>query len=472
MAMEFVEYIFSLPPFILIIYFFVTGSIFGSFANVVIHRTLRMIQEEEEREKRYVISEKPKVQHVNVWTPASAGVTVDEGVGNDEKEAKNEDRLKEAPPDSVLESGSDHITVNQQTPPTDSTDSEISPEADSQSQDFPPISLKERFTDRIMQHVEFFYCLFIFCVKKPIRFVWRWILSALRFFRKGKKQKKDRLSFSQANLLKWWRLVFRVKTREQNSAPLNPKERDGLERDEINNPPSTEKEESFPLDLMGHSRCPHCNYKIPFYLNIPILSWFFLRGCCRNCQAGIPFRYPLVEFLMACLFTGLFVLMGWKWFLLEALIFVFGLVVVSFIDWERMILPSFFTLPGIYLGLIGGFLNPERAFSSALIGWLVGGFILWLSGYLYFKIRNQEGMGDGDVSLMGWIGAVLGWKSISFVLIISCFFGVVFGIWGILRDRKDARTPFPFGPCLAAGAVCYIFIQFFASDILRVFSPF
>ena len=395
--MGFVEYILSLPPFILIIYFFVTGSIFGSFANVLIHRTLRMIQEEEEREeKKSRLSEK-------------------EQSGTDQESLLSENDLK-----GQLLNESDNIHPE---------DSKTRSEENNPLQEFLPLSLKDRFMDRISQHLEFFYCLFLFCVKKPLQFVYRWIL----FFIKS----------------------------------LRNKNRD----DEKNISHSSETEESFPLDLMGHSRCPHCNYKIPFYLNIPILSWFFLRGRCRSCQARISFRYPLVEFLMACLFTGLFVLVGWKWFLLEALIFVFGLVVVSFIDWDRMILPSFFTLPGIYLGLIGGFLNPERAFSSSAIGWLAGGFILWLSGYLYFKIRNQEGMGDGDVSLMGWIGAVLGWQSISFVLICSCFFGVIFGIGSILRNRTDTRTPFPFGPCLAVGAVCYLFIQFLAPDILRLFSP-
>ena len=231
------------------------------------------------------------------------------------------------------------------------------------------------------------------------------------------------------------------------------------------------EEEGFSLDLMGHSRCPHCNYKIPFYLNIPILSWFFLRGLCRNCQGKISFRYPLVEFLTACLFAGLFALIGWKWFLLEALIFVFGLIVVSFIDLKKMILPSFFTLPGVYIGLAGGFFNPERAFSTAVLGWLSGGFILWLSGYLYFQIRNREGMGDGDVSLMGWIGAVLGWRSIAFVLIFSCFLGVLAGMWVIFRKNQSAATPFPFGPCLAVGAVSYIVLYFSFPEILHIFFP-
>lgn len=444
--MDFVEYVLSLPSFILIVYFFVTGSIFGSFANVLIHRTLRMIQEEEERE-----GEK---------SPLS---------GEEQSRTDQESPLSESDSKGQPLNESDTIHPG---------DSKTHSEDNNPLQGVSSLSLKDRFMDRISQHLEFFYCLFLFCVKKPLQFVYRRILFFIKFLQSLNQEKGKQFSFFNRffvfwikNPLKAFWFVCRVNILPQDLISLNLKEHPNRESDEKNKPHSSEQGESFPLDLMGHSRCPHCNYKIPFYLNIPILSWFFLRGRCRNCQAGISFRYPLVEFLMACLFTGLFILVGWKWFLLEALIFVFGLVVVSFIDWDRMILPSFFTLPGIYLGLVGGFLNPERAFSSAVIGWLAGGFILWLSGYLYFKIRNQEGMGDGDVSLMGWIGAVLGWQSISFVLICSCFFGVIFGIGSILRNRADTRTPFPFGPCLAVGAVCYLFIQFLAPDILRLFSP-
>ena len=469
--MGFIEYILSLPYLTLVIYFFVTGSIFGSFANVVIHRTLQMIQKEEERES--VVSSKTEARGDDL-PPASTGVRSDAGAASDAKriisgaEMEKNGGGSEGDSPSFLEDSSDRTTVNEQAA---STDSKTLSEAIDDFYESPPITLKERFADRIMQHVEFFYCLFIFCVKKPVRFVWRRLLSVIKLLRKKRKQKNPSSSSYDSSLTAG-ELDHHVKSPASNFTSLHSNGKAGSEQDKTSRPHSTEKEESFPLDLMGRSRCPHCNYKIPFYLNIPILSWFFLRGRCRNCQVRLSFRYPLVEFLMACLFAGLFVLVGWKWFFLEALIFVFGLVVVSFIDWDRMILPSFFTLPGIYLGLLGGFLNPERAFSSALIGWLAGGFILWLSGYLYFKIRRQEGMGDGDVSLMGWIGAVLGWKSISFVLIVSCFFGVVFGFWGMLRNKKDARTPFPFGPCLAVGAVCYLFIQLLVPDFLRLFSPF
>ena len=337
----------SAKPYV-VCYFFIFGAVFGSFANVVIYRTLQMIKEEEEKGEPSLSSDQKPLE----------------------------------------------------------------------------MTFKSFFKDRAEQHFYLFYSF--------LKWLWDSALKLPRAFFSlfGKKSASSRRADKEASI-----------------PPLFP-------------------------NLMGHSRCPHCRYKIPFYLNVPVLSWFFLLGRCRNCGEKISFRYPLVECLTGCLFAGLFALMGWKWFLLESLVFVFGLIVVSFIDWERMVLPAFFTLPGLYLGLVGGFFNPERDFSSAFIGWLLGGLILWLSGYFYFQIRKREGMGDGDISLMAWIGSVLGWQSLSFVLITSCFFGILVGGWGIWRNKQSSRAPFPFGPCLALGAVCCIFLQFLAPGAVKILSPF
>lgn len=118
---------------------------------------------------------------------------------------------------------------------------------------------------------------------------------------------------------------------------------------------------------------------------------------------------------------GLFVLayhfVGYNWYLLEVLILFFGLVTVSFIDLDHFILPDVFTLSGVVIGLIGAALSPEREFLDALFGVLLGGGFLWTIAYLYLLLRKQEGMGGGDIKLLAWIGAVLGWKSIAFVII-------------------------------------------------------
>lgn len=205
------------------------------------------------------------------------------------------------------------------------------------------------------------------------------------------------------------------------------------------------------------SRCPSCKKAIPWYLNIPVLAWVFLRGRCQQCGTRISFRYPLVELIMGCLFAGLFLKVGMSWLLLEYLIFGFGLVVVSFIDFDHMILPDVFTLSGIVLGVVGALLNPERTVSSSLLGVLMGGGFLWAVAYIYIALRKEEGMGGGDIKLLAWIGAVLGWTAIPFVILISSVLGSMVGLVFAIRNPRGLRSSLPFGPYLALAALLYIF---------------
>ena len=227
------------------------------------------------------------------------------------------------------------------------------------------------------------------------------------------------------------------------------------------------------FDIMQRSYCPSCHYQIPFYLNIPIFAWFLLRGHCANCSNKISFRYPFVEFLMALVFTLLFLSLGWKWFLLEALIFSFMLIVSCMIDWEKMILPDSFTLLGMVIGLLGAYLNPERAFQEAFLGVLLGGGSLLLISYLYYVFRKREGLGGGDIKMMAWIGAVLGWEALFFVLMFSCLLGTFIGIGIILQSNKKIfETALPFGPYLALSAFLYILLKENFLEFLEMFLLF
>lgn len=205
------------------------------------------------------------------------------------------------------------------------------------------------------------------------------------------------------------------------------------------------------------SRCPHCQTPIKWYDNVPILAWFYLRGKCRKCHSRVSWRYPFVEALMAVAFLTTYHFVGWNWFLLEALYLVFALITVSMIDIDHFILPDVFTLSGIVIGLLGAMLNPERSFVDALLGVFLGGGFLWAIAYFYYVIRKEEGMGGGDIKLLAWIGAVLGWKAIPFVIISSSLIGSLGGGLAALRQRKGLKTVIPFGPYLALGALIFLF---------------
>lgn len=224
--------------------------------------------------------------------------------------------------------------------------------------------------------------------------------------------------------------------------------------------------------VLGRSQCRNCNQKIAWYDNIPVISWLVLRGKCRNCKKNISWRYPAVEILMSVAFALVFFTIGWSWFLLEALIFVFGLIVVSFIDFDHMILPDSFTLSGIVIGLLGSLINPERDFWPALLGVLVGGGVLWFIAYLYWALKKEEGMGGGDIKLLAWIGAVLGWSAIPFVIMTSSLMGSFIGIIVALNSKKGFKQTIPFGPYLALAAILYLVGGQALSDwYLQLFIP-
>lgn len=135
------------------------------------------------------------------------------------------------------------------------------------------------------------------------------------------------------------------------------------------------------------SHCPHCGYAIPWYLNIPLVTWIYLRGKCRNCGAPISVRYFLVELLTALLFLFCWLTYG-HYSAAVAVVFCIllaGLIVATFIDFEHLIIPDEITLGGIVVGLLASFLVPELhntgnsalALQRSFIGVLVGAGVIY-----------------------------------------------------------------------------------------------
>ncbi|OQW47313.1 MAG: peptidase A24 [Proteobacteria bacterium SG_bin7] len=223
------------------------------------------------------------------------------------------------------------------------------------------------------------------------------------------------------------------------------------------------------------SYCYSCKELIRWYDNIPILSWFILRGKCRSCQASYSFRYPLVEFLTALLFCLVYMrfsegkIINLRVF--EYIFFVWALVVVSMIDFDHMILPDVFTLSGIVVGLVFSIFSPDRSFWEAFGGVLFGGGIFWLISYMYYIWRGEDGIGGGDIKLSAWIGAVLGWKAIPFVVLSSSILGSVVGLILVFKTKAGWKLKIPYGPYLALGAVLYLFCEEFGMSFLNIFFP-
>ena len=226
------------------------------------------------------------------------------------------------------------------------------------------------------------------------------------------------------------------------------------------------KGESF---VSPRSHCPDCKTEIPFYLNIPIVSWLWLRGKSKCCGKKISFIYPFVEALTAFLFLVSYLKFGWTFTCLEMCVFLTLAIPCFFIDLEHYLLPDILTFPGMGLALLGSFYAPNRSFLSSISGLILGGGFFWLLSWLYEKTRKKEGMGFGDVKLMAWLGALGGLGSLGFIIFSSSFLGAFVGIFVIVFFKGTKDTALPFGPFLILSALAY---YFFSSTITQIFGAF
>jgi leader peptidase (prepilin peptidase)/N-methyltransferase len=205
------------------------------------------------------------------------------------------------------------------------------------------------------------------------------------------------------------------------------------------------------------SHCPSCGEGIQFYDNIPVLSYFWLRGRCRACRSPIPWRYPVVETVNAAGYLAILWFFGPGWqAALYALLFS-ALLVVAGTDLTHKIIPNVITLPGIVVGLIGAITVLPVGRLNAVLGVLIGGGILWVLAWASPYLFGKEGMGGGDIKLMAMIGAFLGWKLALLTIMIGSLTGSVIGI-GLIGFRVIKRDEYiPFGPFLVLGALVSMF---------------
>jgi leader peptidase (prepilin peptidase)/N-methyltransferase len=213
------------------------------------------------------------------------------------------------------------------------------------------------------------------------------------------------------------------------------------------------------------SFCPRCRTPIKFYDNIPVISYLLLRGRCRKCGQPIAARYPAVELLTGLLFFALAVKFGLSWEFLRGLLLTGFLIVLSFIDLERQIIPDVISLPGIGAGLVSSLLVPGailpqlRGLIPALLGGAVGALLIWGAGWVWLKLARREGMGGGDIRLAALIGTFLGWQQTLFViLLLGPLLGILLGGGAaLIRRRRVLGRQIPFGPFLAMGAMVALF---------------
>jgi leader peptidase (prepilin peptidase)/N-methyltransferase len=205
------------------------------------------------------------------------------------------------------------------------------------------------------------------------------------------------------------------------------------------------------------SGCPSCDLPIRWYDNLPLLSYALLRGRCRECKTRLSWRYPLVEAL-----TGLlFLLTVWRFGLglrsAFLLIFLCGLVVIAFVDFDHQIIPHAITLPGIPLGLVASVLTWDPSPRDAAAGALVGAGLVYLIAVYAEVAFQRESMGGGDVNLLAMIGAFLGWRQALLSFFLAVGTGACLSLLLVATRVLSRKDRIPFGPFLALGAVVSVF---------------
>lgn len=221
---------------------------------------------------------------------------------------------------------------------------------------------------------------------------------------------------------------------------------------------------SFP-----RSFCPNCGHKITALENIPVLSFLFLKAQCKSCHQKISWRYPFIELLTGLLSALAIFTLGVTLQGFAAVVLIWFLIALTFIDFDHQLLPDSLTLPLLWLGLLinlcpHGFVGIREAVIGAMAGYLS----LWSVFWMFKILTKKEGMGYGDFKLLAALGAWFGWKMLLPIVLFSSFVGALVGIVLIVATKHGKNVPIPFGPYLAGGGLLALF---FGNNFLAFFFP-
>ena len=217
----------------------------------------------------------------------------------------------------------------------------------------------------------------------------------------------------------------------------------------------------FKSVVTPRSFCPGCEHTIPWYDNIPALSFLLLGGKCRFCKARISFRYITVELLTASLLTILYLYFGLEANAIVYMSLTCAMIIATFIDFEYQIIPDEITYGGMVAGVILSIVFPglhetqSRLYGLiySIAGLLTGGVIIYATGLIGKLIFKKDAMGGGDVKFLAMIGAFLGYKQVLLIYFLAPFFGSAVGIFMKLKYKAEI---IPYGPYLSLASFIVI----------------
>ena len=196
--------------------------------------------------------------------------------------------------------------------------------------------------------------------------------------------------------------------------------------------------------------CKNCGYNLKFKDIIPIFSYVFLKGRCRECKERISIKYPLVEILNTCLYLLIYFKFGFTLDCFKFCLFTSLLIVIAFIDFETQYVYNSTIIFGVATGILFFVLEWTET-KSIPWNYIVGGVIGF--AVIYLIVVLTQGMGEGDIDIALICGLFLGIKGIIVTLFIAIILGGIVATIILIFKLKDKKAEIAFGPYLAIGAI-------------------
>lgn len=220
--------------------------------------------------------------------------------------------------------------------------------------------------------------------------------------------------------------------------------------------------------ILGWSKCQNCKIKIPWYDLIPLLSFFLLKGHCRNCKKRISLQYPVVE-----LTTGLLFLLFFLLYKIQSLLFIYLLflasllIVIAFLDFKKFLILDELIITGFLISIFFlyllpyplyfqriNFLSPSLKDSFLGIAFFAGVF------FIIFLLSGGRAIGFGDVKLSALIGFIFGFKNSINIFYLTFFLGFIFAIILLVLRKATLKSKIPLGTLIASVTIFFLLTKF------------
>lgn len=212
------------------------------------------------------------------------------------------------------------------------------------------------------------------------------------------------------------------------------------------------------------SHCPNCNHRLGPMELIPIISYIIQLGKCKNCHKKIALFYPIFELVTGLMFVVSYIVFGFNFELIVALIFVSTLLIVMISDIKYMIIPDeLLIFSGVILFILRIVMGQNIVL--ILLNILIPFAFLFLIKLMGDFIFKKESLGGGDIKLMIIFGLVMGYPSTIIVLMLASF--IAFPVAIIVLFTKKTNT-IPFGPFLSIAALLLYYFSITFDSVMNI----